>query len=194
MDLGDHWSHLGTWCCPIRGWASSASSMLGLGAPSGRLGCDFGSATPIGSGTRCSRRHDDFSSSIANEFTEAVGDLYTSSLIAARPPPVSHHFTVIAAAQRCCVGSTTVPCKPCIGAHIEAKNASSIAFILATHGGLAWPRGPFDGPFDLTRLGLYVWHLFTSDDAPPRQRGRIGSIALYAVREELVSARDRSPS
>ena len=32
------------------------------------------------------------SATIANEFTEAVGDIYTSSLIAARPDPVRHHL------------------------------------------------------------------------------------------------------
>ena len=32
------------------------------------------------------------SATIANEFTEAVGDLYTSSLIALGPDPVHHHF------------------------------------------------------------------------------------------------------
>ena len=44
------------------------------------------------------------SSSIANEFTEAVGDLYTSSLIALGLLLFLITFSVIAAARRCCGG------------------------------------------------------------------------------------------
>jgi len=48
---------------------------------------------------RCSRPAPTISSAIANEFTEAVGDLYTSSLIALGLLLFLITFTVIAAAQ-----------------------------------------------------------------------------------------------
>ncbi len=134
-------------CCPYARVGVIGGVMLGLGRA---LGETMAVTFVIGNAHRISGSilapGTTISATIANEFTEAVGDIYTSSLDRARPYPVRHHLhraryceAAIDAVERTGGGLTMASSISALYSSRRRRNAITMGLAYgATAFGLSW--------------------------------------------------------